>query len=181
MSKYPVFIGIGSNMVDAVDNCAKGIHEIGKIAENRIAAISSFYKTEPVGYLGQDWFVNCVIKIEANLTPHALLIDLQEIEKRFGRKRDIKWGPRIIDLDILLFDDLIINEKDLKIPHPRMQERRFVLDPLSEIAGNLVHPVIGKTVKELLKELNFSQKVELLEQREQTPHPSLSPEGRGLR
>ncbi len=161
MSKYPVSIGIGSNEGNAADNCLKGIGEIGKIA--RIIAVSSFYKTEPVAYLEQDWFVNCAIKIETYLTPHALLIALKDIEKRFGRERGIKWGPRIIDFDILLFDKLVIDEDNLKIPHPEMHNRRFVLEPLSEIAGNLVHPVIGKTVKELLKELNFSQRVELLE------------------
>lgn len=178
MFKYPVFIGIGSNMGDAADNCLKGISEIGKVAQ--ITAVSSFYKTEPVGYIKQDWFVNCAIKIETNLTPYPLFTALQEIEKRLGRKRGIigstgsRWEPRIIDLDILLFDNMIIVEDDLKIPHPEIHKRRFVLEPLSEIAGNLVHPVIGKTVKEMLKELNSSQRVELLK-----PKPNLTTEKHG--
>lgn len=162
MPEYPVFIGIGSNIGDAACNCARGIEGIGEIDGNKIIAISSFYRSEPIGHIEQDWFVNCVIKIKTDLTPHSLLTALHDVEKSFGRKRDIKYGPRVIDLDVLLFDSLIIDEGEFKIPHPRMHERRFVLEPMSEIDANFTHPVTKKTIKELLRELGGSQKVEPL-------------------
>ena len=156
------FIGTGSNVGDAADNCKKGIKAIEKIKGNEIIAISSFYKTEPVSNIEQDWFVNCVIKIKTVLTPYQLLHKLQDIEKRLGRKKGVKWGARIIDLDILLYDNLIVDEDSLKIPHPRMHERRFVLEPLSEIDENLIHPIIKKSIRILLNELGSGQRVEPL-------------------
>ncbi len=168
MSVYPVFIGIGSNVGDAIDNCIKAIKEIGLIKGNRMAAVSSLYRTEPISLIKQDWFINCVVKIETDLTPYSLLSDLQNIEKRLGRKRDIiastssRWGPRTIDLDILIFNSVIIDDDKLKIPHPRMHERRFVLEPLSEIDENLIHPIIKKSIKSLLNEIGTVQRVELL-------------------
>ena len=89
MSGYPVFIGIGSNVGDATDNCIKAVKEIGLIKGNRIVKVSSLYMTEPISHIKQDWFINCVVKIETDLTPYSLLSDLQEVEKRLGRKRDI--------------------------------------------------------------------------------------------
>lgn len=162
MSVHPVFIGIGSNVGDTVDNCIKAVKEIGLMKCNRMVAVSSLYRAEPIDYIKQDWFVNCVVKIETDLTPYSLLSDLQDVEKRLGRKRDIRHGPRIIDLDILIFNSLIIDDDKLKIPHPRMHERRFVLEPLSEIDENLIHPIIKKSVKMLLNELGREQKVEPL-------------------
>ncbi len=162
MSVHPVFIGIGSNVGDAVDNCIKAVKEIGLMKCNRIMAVSSLYRAEPIDYIKQDWFVNCVVKIETDLTPYSLLSDLQDVEKRLGRKRDIRHGPRIIDLDILIFNSLIIDDDKLKIPHPRMHERRFVLEPLSEIDENLIHPIIKKSIRILLNELGTGQRVEPL-------------------
>jgi len=162
MSGYPVFIGIGSNVGDATDNCIKAVKEIGLIKGNRIVKVSSLYMTEPISHIKQDWFINCVVKIETDLTPYSLLSDLQKVEKRLGRKRDIRHGPRTIDLDILIFNSLIIDDDKLKIPHPRMHERRFVLEPLSEIDENLIHPVIKKSIKSLLNEIGIVQRVELL-------------------
>ncbi len=162
MSGYPVFIGIGSNVGDAVDNCIKAIKEIGLIKGNRIVAVSSFYKTEPISNIKQDWFINCVVKIETDLTPYSLLSDLQNIEKKLGRKRDIRHGPRTVDLDILLYDNLIVDEDRLKIPHPEIHKRRFVLEPLAEIDENLIHPIIKKSIKSLLNEIGTVQRVELL-------------------
>lgn len=156
------YIGIGSNVGDKIDNCIKVISEIEKIDKNKIIAISSLYKTEPIDYIKQDWFVNCVVKIETDLTPYSLLSDLQDVEKRLGRKKGVKWGPRTIDLDILIFNSLIIDDDKLKIPHPRMHERRFVLEPLSEIDENLIHPIIKKSIRILLNELGTGQRVELL-------------------
>ena len=162
MSGYPVFIGIGSNVGDATDNCIKAVKEIGLIKGNRIVKVSSLYMTEPISHIKQDWFINCVVKIETDLTPYSLLSDLQKVEKRLGRKRDIRHGPRTIDIDILIFNSLIIDDNKLKIPHPRMHERRFVLEPLSEIDENLIHPVIKKSIKSLLNEIGIVQRVELL-------------------
>lgn len=162
MSGHPVFIGIGSNVGDAIDNCIKAVKEIGLMKCNRIMAVSSLYRAEPIDYIKQDWFVNCVVKIETDLTPYSLLSDLQDVEKRLGRKKDIRHGPRIIDLDILIFNSLIIDDDKLKIPHPRMHERRFVLEPLSEIDENLIHPIIKKSIRILLNELGTGQRVEPL-------------------
>jgi 2-amino-4-hydroxy-6-hydroxymethyldihydropteridine diphosphokinase len=162
MSGYPVFIGIGSNIGDAADNCIKAIKEIGLIKGNRIIAVSSLYRTEPISHIEQDWFINCVIKIETDLTPYSLLSDLQDVEKRLGRKRDMRHGPRTIDLDILLYDNLIVDEERLRIPHPEMHKRRFVLEPLAEIDENLIHPVIKKSIRLLLSEIGTVQRVELL-------------------
>lgn len=148
-----VFIGIGSNMGDPLNNCLKAIGMIGQAKSCHVMRRSSFYRTEPVGYKNQDWFVNCVILVETELAPHMLLTRLQEIEYAMGRKREIKWGPRCIDLDIILYGDLIIRDEKLIIPHPFMHKRRFVLIPMNEIASNVIHPVLNKTVKELLNEL----------------------------
>jgi len=162
------YIGIGSNVGDKIDNCLKGIVEIGRINRNKIIAVSSIYKTESIGYTEQEWFVNCVIKIKTDLTPYFLLYYLQDVEKRLGRKRgkiastSSRWGPRTIDLDILMFNRVIIDDVQFKIPHPRMHERRFVLEPLSEIDENLIHPVIKKSVRTLLDELGTGQRVEPL-------------------
>jgi len=162
MSGHSVYIGIGSNVGNKIDNCIKGIDEIGKIKGSKIIFVSSFYKTEPISNINQDWFINCVVKIETDLTPYFLLSDLQDIEKRLGRKRHIKNGPRTIDLDILLYDNLIVNDDKLKIPHPRMHDRRFVLEPLAEIDENLIHPIIKKGISLLLNEVGKEQKVEPL-------------------
>lgn len=116
----------------------------------RITAISSFYETEPVGYQDQGWFINRAIGIETSLSPMKLLKTTQGIEKDLGRERSIRWGPRTIDIDILAYGRRIINTPALKIPHPRLHERRFVLVPLDEIAANFVHPVLGKSINSIL-------------------------------
>ena len=103
-----------------------------------------------MGLDDSEWFINGVILLETGQTPRELLETLLKIESRLGRERTIKWGPRTIDLDILFFDDRVIREVDLVIPHPELEKRRFVLDPLSEIAPDLVHPVYNKTIKELM-------------------------------
>ena len=154
-----VYISIGSNIGDSIGNCMRGIKGVEEIAGDKIVSVSSFYKSEPIGYSEQNWFVNCVIKIETDLTPYSLLNALQGLEKKIGRKGGIRYGPRIIDFDILLFNNLIINEKELIIPHPRMHERRFVLKPLTEIDGSIIHPTIKKSVRNLLFELGSDQKV----------------------
>lgn len=160
------YIGIGSNLSDKVAHCKSAVHEVLMVDRHKLLAQSSLYKTEPLGYRNQDWFVNCVIKIETQLEPLDLLHALKAIESRLGRTETFRWGPRVVDLDILFFDEWEINTEELQIPHPRLQERQFVLIPLAEIDRSLLHPVLKKTVAELLNDLKEDQGVERL------PRPS---------
>ena len=145
------FIGIGSNLGDRIRNCRNAIHAIKDIAG--IKSVSSMYETEPVGIEDQPEFINCVIKIETDLTPTDLLTKLLGIEEDLGRARSVIGGPRIIDLDILFYEDRVLEYGNLIIPHPRAHLRRFVLEPLNEIDPNLVHPRLNASVSKLLIEL----------------------------
>ncbi len=149
---HKVVIAIGTNLGNRKENIEKAIE---KIRENKITVekVSSIYETAPYGYTEQPAFLNCALLGETVLSPRELLETLLAIEKEMGRVRKIHWGPRIIDLDIIFYDDLVINEPDLKIPHPDMQNREFVLKPISEIAPCFVHPVFCETVKTLYEEL----------------------------
>ncbi len=157
---HTAYIGIGSNIGDKINLCKKAISEILRLDSNKIIAKSSLYKTKPIGFTDQDWFVNGVIKIETELKPLDLLYGLKNIEFHLGRKRTFHWGPRTIDLDILLFDERVITTGELKIPHPHLHERQFVLVPLVEIDRNIFHPIFKKTVGELLEDLIEDQGVE---------------------
>ncbi|MEW6215643.1 MAG: 2-amino-4-hydroxy-6-hydroxymethyldihydropteridine diphosphokinase [Nitrospirota bacterium] len=146
-----VYIGIGSSLGNRQENCLRAIEllqEKGITVKKR----SSMYETEPWGVKDQPQFINMVLEIETGLEPEELLRILKDIEKEVGREESFKWGPRTIDLDILLFDDITLNKDDLKIPHPLMHERDFVLRPLCEIAPDKKHPLLRKTIKELLNE-----------------------------
>jgi 2-amino-4-hydroxy-6-hydroxymethyldihydropteridine diphosphokinase len=156
------YIGIGSNVGNKVDQCEKAISEILKVDRHKLLVKSSLFKTKPIGYTSQDWFVNGVIKIETDLEPLDLLRVLKTIESQLGRKETFRWGPRMIDLDILIFDDREMRTEDLQIPHPLLHERQFVLVPLAEIDRDLVHPVLKKTIGELLNNLKEDQGVEKL-------------------
>jgi 2-amino-4-hydroxy-6-hydroxymethyldihydropteridine diphosphokinase len=160
--EHIAYIGIGSNMGDKVHRCEEAISEILRVDRHKLLAKSSFFKTQPMGYTSQDWFVNGVIKIETELGAVDLLRSLKAIEGQLGRVETFRWGPRTIDLDILLFDETRIETPDLQIPHPRLQERQFVLVPLAEIDPTLLHPVLKKTVQELLEDLKENQGVERL-------------------
>lgn len=149
---HVTYIGLGANLENRIMHLKEAIDRIDQIPECRVRAVSPFYQTEPVGVRGQKWYVNGVIRVETSLGPGDLLKSLLDIEADMGRIRQTRWGPRVIDLDILLFEDQIIQEKEVTIPHPRMQERRFVLVPLTRLAPNLIHPVLGKTMMELLHE-----------------------------
>ena len=154
-SNHPVntaaFIALGSNLGDRELNLLRAIAELGKLPDSRITALSGFYDTEPVGWAKQDNFLNAVLKLETGIPPHELLKKLQRIETEiFHRTRDVRWGPRTMDLDILFYGDMILNGESLTIPHPRLHERRFVLEPLTEIAPKLIHPLLGITVTSLL-------------------------------
>ncbi len=146
-------------MGDRAGNCRRAIQAIVSRKDNELLRCSSFYLTEPVGVRDQDWFVNGVIAVETRLTPRELLEFLLAIETDMGRERKGRWGPRVIDLDILLYDAQVVEEQDLKIPHPGIQDRGFVLTPLGEIAPDLTHPVLGKKVSQMLAELKGGERV----------------------
>jgi len=158
-----VYIGFGSNLGDKIAYCEKAIAEILGLDNHKLLAKSSFYKTQPVGYRAQDWFVNGVIKLESDLEPQDLLRALKEVEARLGRTETFQWGPREIDLDLLLYEDQIIQTSQLQVPHPRIQERQFVLIPLVEIAQGLVHPVLKKSIRKILEEIKENQGVKRLQ------------------
>ena len=161
--RHIAYIGIGSNLGNPFRQCEKAISEILKVDRHKLLARSSFYKTEPLGYALQDWFVNGVVKIETDLEPLSLLQSLKTIERQLGRKGTFRWGPRVIDLDILFFNDTCVETPELQVPHPRIQERKFVLVPLVEIDSNLFHPVFKKTIRDLLDDLKETQGIERLE------------------
>ncbi|MBS3128746.1 2-amino-4-hydroxy-6-hydroxymethyldihydropteridine diphosphokinase [Candidatus Woesearchaeota archaeon] len=155
-----VFLGLGSNLGDRKAYLEKAMSCLKE--KTKIVACSSLYKTEPVGYGNQNDFYNRVIEIETRLQPKKLLTFLQKIEKKLGKKKKRKNGPRTIDIDILLYDRLVIKEKNLIIPHPRMHERRFVLIPLKEIAPKFVHPKMKKSISELLRSVKEKKRVRKL-------------------
>lgn len=156
------FIGIGSNLGDKIAHCEKAIIEILNIDRHRLIARSSLYRTKPVGYTAQQWFINGVVKIETDLEPLDLHRMLKDVELKMGRKETFPWGPRIIDLDLLFYDTLRMETEELRLPHPRVHQRQFVLIPLSEIDPNFIHPVFKKTAPELLKEIKEDQGVKRL-------------------
>ncbi len=151
--RYKAFIGIGSNIGVPAENCEKAIRLLKATTEIDVVAQSCLYESEPVGKTDQSWFVNAVVAIRTSLTPEALLDAVLAIEKDLGRERREKWGPRIIDLDLLAYENYVTSSTDLKLPHPEMTKRRFVLLPLSEFAGEFLHPVENKTIHDLLQEL----------------------------
>ncbi len=152
-----VFIGIGANLGNRIENCIRAVEEISNFA--RVTAASSIYETEPVDKEDQPDFINCVIRIETLLSPFDLLTFLQSVENIVGRERIEKWGPRMIDLDIIFYDDLLIETEGLVIPHPRAHFRRFVLEPFCEITPDLIHPSLKVPVSELLHNLKDLKRV----------------------
>jgi len=147
------YIGLGSNLGDKRKNLDDAVRLLTEVPGIDAVKVSSYYETEPVGYEEQGLFLNAVARVETSLSPKELLVTCHNIENRLGRVRTVRWGPRTIDLDILLFGGSIINMPELEIPHPLMHERAFVLEPLCELDPDVLHPVLKKTVKELLNSL----------------------------
>ncbi|MBL7225295.1 MAG: 2-amino-4-hydroxy-6-hydroxymethyldihydropteridine diphosphokinase [Desulfobacteraceae bacterium] len=147
------YIGVGSNLEDKLHNCCKAIELVDNIENCTVMKQSGFYRTEPVGVASQDWYVNGVIRVETGLSAQDLLRSLLSIETGMGRVRKQRWESRIIDLDILLYEHHVIDEKNLTIPHPLMHTRRFVLMPMVQLDPDLIHPVLGRTMSELFDDL----------------------------
>ncbi len=153
-----VHIGIGSNLHNREENCERAVSILDKNGI-RVTKRSSMIETEPWGIEEQPKFINMAVEAETLHSPEKLLEVLKDIEKEIGREPTLRWGPRSIDLDILFYDDLALNTRELEIPHPGIAERDFVLKPLAEIAPDKIHPTLEKSVKELLlKHQNSSTK-----------------------
>jgi 2-amino-4-hydroxy-6-hydroxymethyldihydropteridine diphosphokinase len=155
------YLSLGSNVGDRSANLRTAIQRLAEAGTVR--AVSSFYETEPVDVCDQPWFLNCVVALETTQSPAMLLKKMLAIEQEMGRVRLKDKGPRLIDMDILLFGSRHVDEPGLKIPHPAMHQRRFVLQPLAEIAPEALHPVLGKTAREFLAALPAGQSVRRLE------------------
>jgi 2-amino-4-hydroxy-6-hydroxymethyldihydropteridine diphosphokinase len=146
-----VFLSLGSNLGDRVAHISKALEELSRVGVE-IRRVSSFYRTEPVDFLAQAWFLNCVAEAETQLMPLRLLQTVKSVERSLGRRPTLPKRPRPIDIDILLYENVVVRSAVLKIPHERLAERRFVLLPLCELAAGLRHPVSKRTVAEMLQE-----------------------------
>jgi len=160
---HRAYIGIGSNLGDRKAHTIEAVDRVSKLPATRVVRASSLYESEPLGD-AKTWFVNSVIEIETDFPPDELLKRLKAIEKAMGRKRvkGKRWGSRIIDLDILLCDQEVVEKRTLKVPHPEMHKRRFVLMPLAELAPHVVHPQLGHSVSSLLATVKDEKRVTLL-------------------
>jgi len=148
-----VYIGTGSNIGDGLANCLAGIATLGGYPSVKVEECSHFYRTAPMEYADQPWFVNGVFRIRTDMSAFALLETLKTVEAEAGRDLSgIRFGPRVIDFDIILFNQEVIRAKDLIVPHPRMHRREFVLRPLCDLSPDLIHPVLKKNMRRLLEE-----------------------------
>ncbi|MBI1369535.1 MAG: 2-amino-4-hydroxy-6-hydroxymethyldihydropteridine diphosphokinase [Planctomycetes bacterium] len=149
-------LGLGSNLGDRAAYLQGAREALAILPESRLVAFSCIYETPPVGPVEQGPYLNAAAVIETNLAPHDLLAHLRAIERAAGRERHERWGPRTLDLDILLYEDRVIAADDLTVPHPHLHERWFALKPLAEIAPQMVHPTLGATIAELLNRVESS-------------------------
>jgi 2-amino-4-hydroxy-6-hydroxymethyldihydropteridine diphosphokinase len=155
MQKHIAYISVGSNIGNKFQNCQNGVAALTRSQTIVVLAQSQIYKTEPVDYRNQDWFVNYAVKVETSLDPFQLVTVLKSIQHQAGRFIDpIRFGPRILDLDIIFYDDRVINSSKLVVPHPRMHKRRFVLKPICDIDPGIIHPVLKQSMRCLLDGLN---------------------------
>ncbi len=150
---HRVYLSLGSNIGNKRKNLLEAIRKIGELENTEVVKSSTILETEPFGYLEQDNFLNTCLEVKTLMTAQEFLKEILQIELDMGRVREIKWGPRIIDIDILFYDKEIIEEDNLAVPHPWICEREFVLDPLSEIAPNYIHPLEKKTITMLARKL----------------------------
>jgi 2-amino-4-hydroxy-6-hydroxymethyldihydropteridine diphosphokinase len=158
---HQVYVGIGSSVGNKKENFLEAVDRVAKLTDTKVIKESSLYESEPLGD-SKDWYVNGAIEIETKFKPDMLLKKFKNIERAMGRKKIKKrWGARIIDLDILLYDSAVIKKKNLRIPHAEMPNRKFVLIPLSEIAPQVIHPELGVTISELLINVKDSKKIHL--------------------
>lgn len=158
------YLSIGSNLGDKYENCLKGVDKVDALEQTRVVAVSKFYRTEPTDFLDQAWFVNGALKIETTLAPLLLIQRLKETERCMGQmEKEVRFGPRIIDLDIILYGNTVMDTEILTIPHPRMHERCFVLKPLCDLEADRVHPVLGETMERLLKRIENDHGQEVME------------------
>ena len=158
---HQVYIGIGSNVGNKRENFLEALSRVAKLPDTKVVKESSLYESEPIGD-AKEWYVNGAIEIETKFKPDMLLKKFKNIERAMGRKKVKKrWGARIIDLDILLYDAAIVKKKNLRIPHPEMSSRKFVLLPLGEIAPQVIHPELGVTISELLINVKDDKKIHL--------------------
>ncbi|MEA3429075.1 MAG: 2-amino-4-hydroxy-6-hydroxymethyldihydropteridine diphosphokinase [Thermodesulfobacteriota bacterium] len=165
--RHIAYISVGSNIGNRLENCKNSIISLAESEISIVMAESPFYMTEPVDYIDQDWFINLVIKIETRLDPFELLDKLKLIQNNAGREHDaVRFGPRILDLDIFMYDDFVINSPELIIPHPRMHKRRFVLKPVCDIDPHIVHPVLKRDMQYLLDRLDDGQIVKKLKEQD---------------
>ena len=155
-----VYLSLGSNVGDRAANLQNAIDRLRSLGE--VVAVSSFYETEPVEVAAQPWFLNCAVKLDTEKMPKQFLAAILDLEQQMGRRRGQNKGPRIIDIDILLFGNSVIETKGLTVPHVSMHERRFVLEPLAEIAPDVRHPVFKRSVRELRDALPPGQAVRRL-------------------
>jgi len=155
-----VYLSLGSNVGDRAANLNAALKRLQ--AFGQVVAVSSFYETEPVEVLAQPWFLNCAATLDSEKMPRQLLGGILNLEQEMGRRRVQKKGPRSIDIDILLFGNSVVEAKGLTIPHPALHQRRFVLEPLAEIAPEARHPVFKRTIRELLDALPAGQQVRKL-------------------
>jgi 2-amino-4-hydroxy-6-hydroxymethyldihydropteridine diphosphokinase len=151
------YLSLGSNMGDRKHHLRHAVERLEQLG--RVTAVSSLYETEPVEFTDQAWFLNCAVALDTTKTPKELMAALLGLEQESGRQRTQRKGPRTIDIDILLFGETVLHAPSLTIPHPAMHARRFVLEPLAEIAPEARHPLLKKTIRELLAELPPGQAV----------------------
>jgi 2-amino-4-hydroxy-6-hydroxymethyldihydropteridine diphosphokinase len=152
---HTAYISVGSNLGRRRANCCDGIYLLAETDGCRLSCQAPCYRTAPVGYLEQGWFVNTLIRIETVLSPAALLGRLKAVERKVGRRPgSVRFGPRVLDMDVLLFGNRVIDEPGLSVPHPRMHQRRFVLVPFCDIDPAIVHPTLGETMHTLLQRLD---------------------------
>ena len=149
------YLGLGGNIGDREKNLKEALAHLGSTSGIRMESISPIYETEPVGYMDQDKFLNLVVEVGTSLTPYELLECCNKIEDILKRERQIRWGPRTVDIDVLLYNDMVIEEEKLTLPHPRMKERAFVLVPLYDISPCLV--ITGDRLEDLIKNINTNE------------------------